>query len=856
VHRAMRIPGNDVVGPPRAQIPCMLLALVAGVWIGCTPGESSAPPEPVGVFTEVSAEVGITHRHHQPILDSKIANIMSWMASVGAAVAAGDYNRDGFVDLFFTNSRKGEPNYLYRNNGDGTFTEVAAEAGLAAANGEQGVSMDAVWGDYDNDGFVDLYLVRWGHDSLYRNDGDGTFTEVSEELFRRRDGTPGIDWANGNAAIFFDYDLDGRLDLYVGNYFREVDLWHLTDTHIMHDDFEKARNAGRNWLFHQEADGTFTEVAARLGVDDTGWTLAVAAGDVNRDGYPDLYCANDFGPDQFFLGGPGGTLTNVTETALGFDTKKGMNADFGDFNNDGWLDLFVTNITTAEYLQEGNMLWYNQGLDSEGHLKLTDISLEAGTYDGGWGWGGKFFDFDNDGDLDILQVNGFISAGEGSYWYDLASWTVTGDDAGDAARWPPIGDRSFSGYEPLRLFRNDGLYSFTEQARALGIASDRDGRGIAIVDLDNDGDLDVVLANQNQEPELFRNDLPRGEHWLTVTLVTDPATGVNRDGIGTRVTLLTSEGLLVRERDGGNGYSGQSDPRLHFGLGRVKEVGLLEVRWPDGGLQYLDSVAVDQFLTVHQDPARYSSESLIRVESPTWVPEDAAGQSASMVPEISPEALEEQLSTLEEHLTAGYDRALASAYRKRAADYGEIDRAITFLAGRVEDEPGGPFAIELSVAYVDKIPTCGGLAAIVCKGTQARKGLDALEPVLAAHPDSWLAWYSQGMNHLHWPRALRHSDDAARALLRCIELQEQRGQARAPFAERVWIALGQAYAKDGRYAEAREAWRQGLELFPASAELAEHLAIEDDEKLAELIQARRSLERRINTDLTFYAEGL
>lgn len=863
----------------------MLFLLVAGVATGCRSDEASGAVQDESrqaelaeargkVFTEVAEELGISHLHRQPYLDEKLSNIMSWMASVGAAVAAADYNGDGRVDLFFTNSHKGEPNFLYRNEGDGTFTEVAAAAGLADGNGadaegELGASMDAVWGDYDNDGDPDLYLVRWGRDSLYRNEGDGTFRDVSAEVFRRPDGTPGTPWANGNAVIFLDYDRDGRLDLYVGNYFREVDLWHLEDTRVMHDSFETARNAGRNYLYHQRPDGTFEEVAGELGVDDTGWTLAVGSADVNLDGWPDLYCANDFGPDQLFLGGPEG-MTNVTEKALGYDTKKGMNTDFGDFNNDGWMDIFVTNITTAEYLQEGNMLWYNQGVDEAGIPALTDISLEAGTYDGGWGWGGKFFDFDNDGDLDVMMVNGFISAGDESYWYDLASWTVKGEHADDAANWPTIGDRSFSGYEAARLWRNDGLYSFTEHAKDLGLDTDRDGRGIALVDFDDDGDLDVVLANQNQQPQVFRNETEQkgassgaaGRHWLGVVLETEPALagedgpyGVTRDAVGARVTALAGGRLVVRERDGGNGYSGQGEGRLHFGLGEAKEVELLEVRWPDGGYQYVENVPADGYITVRRDRSHESAESLIPIETPTWEPETEPVETAAG-PRLSPEEIDAELGRLESRLREGYDLHLASTYRGKAAEYGENDRAIAFLAERVEAGGGAPYEIDLAVAYVDNIPTCGGLAAIVCKGTQAQKGIDVLDGVIERRPDDWLAYYSRGMNHLHWPRALGHSDDAARDLERAVEIQEAKGEGREPYAERVWVALGQAYAKDGRYEEARKAWRRGQERFPDSAELKSHLAVKGEAALAELVKEKRSLEKSIDTDLSFYEASL
>ncbi len=835
----------------------LALAAAAVLGSGCS-GDAVAERGEPRTFTDVTQQAGITHRHHKPVLDSQLAPIMSWMASVGAAVAAGDADNDGWIDLYVTDSRQGEPNYLYMNQGDGTFTEVGAQAGVADLNGEHGTSMDAVWGDFDNDGWVDLYVVRWGRDVLLRNNGRGadgrlSFTDVSEQHFRRRGGEPGIDWANGNAAIFFDFDLDGRLDIYVGNYFAEVDLWNLEDTRIMHDDFERARNGGHNFLYHQQDDGSFVEVATDLGLDDPGWTLAVGAGDLDDNGWPDLYCADDFGPDQLFLN-RGGSFANVSDTAIGFDSKKGMNVDFGDFDNDGWLDVYVTNITTAEYLQEGNMLWYNQGLGDDGELKMIDIALESGTYDGGWGWGAKFFDYDNDGDLDIVSANGFISAGEGSYWYDLASWTVTGIDSADARNWPPIGERSFSGYERLRLWRNDGLYSFTEQAKNAGLESISDGRGIAVVDYDNDGDLDVFVANQDAEPNLYRNDHGAPGHWLTVTLEIDPATGVNRDAVGSRLTAVTSGTLRIRERDGGNGYSGQSDPRVHFGLGDAVRLDLLEVRWPDGGLQYLEDVEVDQAITVRQDPARYASKVAVAVATSSY--EQPEQEKAPAPPAIEPSELDRQLADMERRLrSAPFERNLASAYRLRAATYDQHDRAVAYLEELVEARGEPNLRIELALAYIDRIPACGGLAAIVCKGSMAKKGLDQLDLVLEEHPDSWLATYCRGMNHLHWPRALLHSEDAAGDLERAVEIQS-RGGVVSPYHRRTYLALGQAWAKAGRYQEGRQAWRRGLELFPQDAELQAHLAIDSDEELLDYVLEQRSLEQTIDTGLEFYTEEL
>lgn len=809
------------------------------------------PPNSSTVFTDVTESAGIKYVHDKPILDHQLDNIMNWVCSVGASVAVVDFDRDGWMDLYATNSHQGTPNFLYRNNRDGTFTDVAKKAGLADVNNDDGASMDCIFGDYDNDGWADLFLARWGRNSLYRNNGDGTFTEVTRKLFSRRDGSPGTDWANANAAVFLDYNLDGRLDIYVGNYFDEVDLWHLKSTRIMHDSFESARNAGRNFLYRQNSDGAFTQVAEELGLDDPGWTLAVGAADIDNNGWPDIYCADDFGPDQLFLN-TNGVFKNVSKEVLGGDTKKGMNVDFGDFNNDGWLDIYVTNITTAEYLQEGNMLWQNLGTGSDGQLGLVDISLEAGVYDGGWGWGAKFFDYDNDGDLDIASANGFISAGEGNYWYDLASWTVLGQDPADAKNWPTIGNRSFSGYEHERVWRNDGMGSFEEVAQQVGVTTNRDGRGLAYVDYDNDGDLDLFIANQGQPPNLYRNNGTKN-HWLMVELETDPATKVNRDGVGARVTIVTSKGQQIRERDGGNGYSGQSDPRLHFGLGGETEVKLLEVRWPDGGLQYVEHVKGDQRLKIKQDRSKYTTQLAIKVASPAPISESIAA-TKTKPPPPEPTDLDKHLSEMEELLRgrpAQY--ALASKYRAQCSMYNRHDRAIEFLKSLVAEKPDDwRSRIELGCAYVDKIPTCGGMAAIVCKGSQARKSLDELDAVVAAHPDLWVAYYTRGMNHLHWPRSLLHSDDAAVDLRKCVELQRQfPSGGREEYCVRTHIALGDALTKDKQYAEARKAWRAGQELFPESADLKDRLVIADDSALLRFVESKRSLEQPVDTGLSF-----
>jgi hypothetical protein len=549
--------------------------------------------EPAPVFIDITEEAGVAHLHHKPVLDPKVTNIAGWLSSVGASAAAGDYDQDGDIDLYVSNSQKGHPNALYRNDSNeaGTaplhFTDVAEKAGVAWVNEEKGGTMDVVFGDYDNDGDLDLYVAKWGCNLLFRNNGDGTFKDVTEFA--------GVgDCGNANAVIFLDYNLDGFLDLFVGNYFDYIDLWNLPHTRFMHDGFETSKNAGPNLLYKNNGDGSFTDVADEAGVQDRGWILAAGAADYDNDGDSDIYVANDFGPDKLFRNERDGTFTDVSDAAIGFDTKKGMNAEFGDFNNDGWIDIYVSNITTKEYLEEGNMLHRNLGDGT-----FINVALETGTYDGGWSWGAKFFDYDNDGDLDIYNVNGFVSAGEEEYWFDLATTvTLPEFDPIDTKNWASIGDKSLSGYEESRLFRNEGNEIFTEVAKEAGVNHNGDGRGIVVADFDNDGDLDLFIANQGQKAVLYQNEVGNRNNWVCLKLI---GTNSNRDGVGTRVTMVSGSLTQIREKDGGNGYAAQSDPRLFFGLGKRKNIDRIEIRWPSGTLQTLKEVSINQFLTIREE---------------------------------------------------------------------------------------------------------------------------------------------------------------------------------------------------------------------------------------------------------------
>lgn len=529
---------------------------------------------------EVSQAAGVHVTHQKVQLDSKLDNIMPWMASIGAAVAAADFNNDGFIDLFVSSSGSNALCHLFRNNGDGTFTDIAVEAGVANLN-EKGGVMDAVWGDFDNDGWPDLYIVKWSAPNiLFRNNRDGTFTDITSAS-----GTG--DEGNGTTAIWFDYDGDGLLDLYVGNYFPNVDLWNLETTSMMHDDFEKARNGGHNVLYRNNGDGTFTNVAAELGVDDTGWTLDVGACDLFNTGYMDLYLANDFGQDTIFKNNGDGTFTNVTESALPIDTRKGMNIDFADLDGDGYPDLYVANITKPGYLVEGNFFWRN---NRDG--TFTDVAQETGVSHGGWGWGAKFVDINNDGEMELIALNGFVSAGEGDYWFQLGTMATTpGLVVEDASNWPAIGGDSISGYERSRLFIKQGN-GYIDIAEEVGLTDLYDGRGICIADYDNDGLPELCIANQGAPFLLYKNEPEIRHSWIGFRLI---GTRSNRDAIGSRITVTAGEKRQVKWVDPGSGFASQSDRRLVFGLGSLTGIDSVEIRWPNGDSDRVQALSLNQY---------------------------------------------------------------------------------------------------------------------------------------------------------------------------------------------------------------------------------------------------------------------
>jgi len=564
------------------------LGLTARIGWDRGPARGSADAtQPGFMLRDETAKAGIHFVHKRPTFDRRIANVEPHVAALGAAVSVADFDSDGWPDLYFTNGRFGQPNALYRNRGDGTFDEVAASAGLADLNRPgEGVSMGSVWGDFDNDGREDLLVYRYGHLALFKNLDGHRFQDVTSAAGLRR-------WINSNGAIWFDYDRDGLLDLYVTAYFRDdVDLWKLTTTRIMHNSFEFASNGGKNRLFRNVGGGKFEDVTDRLGVGSTRWTLAAASADFNDDGWPDIYLANDYGPEELYLN-EAGQRFRLTTAGLEAESKSGMSVSLGDAFNRGRLDVFVTNISERGYLFQNNNLRLNQ-MSERGRFNNVADAVVA---DAGWAWGAQFGDLNNDGSNDLFVTNGFISADSSrNYWYAMSK--IAGAHSSlfeDATSWPPFGNLSLSGYEPSRVYLNRGLAGWVDVAERVGARDRYDGRAVALADLSNRGALDVIVANQNQPAILYRTYPDSSNNWIAFTLV---ATKSNRSAIGAEVIIETPGVKQRRVVDGGMGFASQNDRRPHFGVGRADWVERVVIRWPSGDQQVLHNLAVNQFHVV------------------------------------------------------------------------------------------------------------------------------------------------------------------------------------------------------------------------------------------------------------------
>ncbi|MBM3989895.1 MAG: CRTAC1 family protein [Planctomycetes bacterium] len=580
----------------RAAVSVAFAAMLVSVWrLGR--GEGPVTAEQGFRLRERAAELGIRFRHRETTLDPKLDNVAPHVSGMGAAVSLVDFDNDGWTDLYATSSRFDTPNALYRNE-RGSFRDVAAEAGLANVNREgEGVSMGSIWADYDGDGFEDMFLYKWGRQQLFRNRGDGTFEDASARAgVNRWMNSNSACWLDYDRDGFVDLYV-------AGYFRDDVDMWHLSSTRIMQESFEFAHNGGHNVLWRNRGDGTFEDVTARTGCDSTRWTLAVASADMDGDGFADLYLANDYGPEELFRNVLGQRFERVSGAGLEESSKSGMSVTLGDFENDGTFGVYVTNISNPGHLFQGNNLRRNRLARNGKLYNIADASSSASRaiVDCGWAWGAQFGDLDNDGRLDLFVTNGFVSSSkERDYWYGMSK--VAGGASEifeDSAFWEPMGDASLSGFEQSRVLRNLGNGQFRDVATAIGVTDLEDGRAVAFGDLTNRGVLDAIVANQKGPLQVYVNEPSVDRNWIQLRL---RGRGANTSAVGAVAELRFAGMVQAQCVQAGSGFCSQNDRRLHFGLGAAAAIESVQIRWTSGQVQQLGALETGR-LHVIEEPA-------------------------------------------------------------------------------------------------------------------------------------------------------------------------------------------------------------------------------------------------------------
>ncbi|MDE2292034.1 MAG: CRTAC1 family protein [Elusimicrobia bacterium] len=543
------------------------------------PGPAPAPaerPRPGAPFSlvEDSARAGLVFKNEEFVPAPALANVAPWLGSIGAGVAVADVDGDGRPDVFVTNNRLGSKSALFMNQGNGTFKDEAARAGLADVS-EGEAALRPLFFDWDNDGRPDLLLTTTWCARAFHNEGGGRFREVPDAA-----GIHFCGYAVASAAI--DYDGDGLLDVVIAGYFPPVRFTHPRSTRVMQESNTNADNGGEIAVFHNDGGGRFHRAPGDLGLKGGRWTLAIGVWDFDGDGRPDLYLATDYSQDRAYLNLGGGRLRDVSSTLASQYSRHGMNADFADVEGDGRTSVFVTHVYEPPYQFGLNTLWtFRQ--DGSGFTERPD-ALGAGNC--GWAWGAKFVDLDLDGRPDLAVTAGYISADpKKSYWYDIAN--IMQSDSlviADARNWPPMAGYSLAGYEPKCVFRNIGGRFLPVSVEA-GVAGDlSDGRAVAVIEARGDGRQDLVFVNQGQPLRYYRDVPPPENGWIGFRL---RGTRSNRDAWGSKVTVRLPGRTLTRQLQPANGFMSQSDPQLVFGLGPSPRVLDVRVRWPAGADQDL-----------------------------------------------------------------------------------------------------------------------------------------------------------------------------------------------------------------------------------------------------------------------------
>ena len=582
----MNLPRRHFLGSSLVVLGSALLeALSTPLWkwknsaiIRSVPFSNSAPGSPV-VFVDVAREAGLTVPNVWGATDRKRYII----ETKGSGLAFFDYDNDGWLDIYLTNGTrldahwppgKAPTSHLYKNNRDGTFTDVTDKSGLARTGWQTGVCI----GDYDNDGWDDMFCCFWGHNILFHNNGDGTFTDVTRKVGIYDEQ---IRWGSG--CTWLDYDRDGHLDLFVCHYIRldpgktpdpngpATCPW--KDISVMCG--PRGLTADTNVLYHNNGDGTFTDVSVKSGILKPGprYSITPVSYDFDNDGWPDIYVAVDSQPSMLLRNNHDGTFTD-TATLAGCaysndgHEQAGMGVAVGDYDCDGWFDIFKTN-----FADDACNLYHNNG---DGTFTDVTFSSGIGINQRYVTWGCGFVDYDNDGWPDIIQVNGHV--------------------------YPEIDQHDFGQTfkNPRLLYKNmgDGRFKDVSAEMGPGISEHFSSRGAAFGDYDNDGDIDVLVLNLNDPPSLLRNDGGNSQNWITIKLI---GTQCNRTAIGARVRVVNGKHVQMDEVHSASSVMSQSDLRLHFGLDQAQFADVIEVKWPTTQkIERFNDVKANQILTIRE----------------------------------------------------------------------------------------------------------------------------------------------------------------------------------------------------------------------------------------------------------------